>query len=77
MTNITNIEIWYNRSAKSWVVQMLDDEGNQIGDAVYVYTKREAEIAKADMIRRENTLVLSDTMVDCSSPNALHFNPRA
>jgi hypothetical protein len=39
----TSEEKWYNRYEKSWVVQRKDAEGNQVGDADYVYTKREAE----------------------------------
>ena len=26
---------WYDRSTKSWIVQTLDQDGNQIGDADY------------------------------------------
>lgn len=33
---------WYFPQQKSWVVQSLDAEGNQIGDADYVYSKAEA-----------------------------------
>lgn len=39
----TSEEKWYNRYEKSWVVQRMDAEGNQVGDADYVYSKREAE----------------------------------
>jgi len=37
-----SIDMWYNRSQKSWVIQVKDKECNQIGDAVYVYSKPEA-----------------------------------
>jgi len=37
-----SIDMWYNRSDKSWVVQVKDEENNQIGDSVYVGTKPEA-----------------------------------
>ena len=34
--------IWYDRHTRSWVVQLLDDRGNQIGDADFVATKSSA-----------------------------------
>ena len=37
------VTMWYDRYTRSWVVQSLDWEGNQIGDATYVYTRKEAE----------------------------------
>lgn len=33
---------WYDRRTRSWVVQAKDAAGNQVGEAVYVYSKREA-----------------------------------
>jgi hypothetical protein len=39
----SSIRKWYNRSQRSWVVQLLDKEENQIGNATYVYSKSEAE----------------------------------
>ena len=35
-------DCWYNRYEKSWVVQLKDKYGNQIGEATYVYSKQEA-----------------------------------
>jgi len=37
-----SIDMWYNRRERSWVVQVKDEEGNQIGNAKYVYSKPEA-----------------------------------
>lgn len=37
------VEKWYDRTSRNWVVQTKDERGNQIGDADYVYTRREAE----------------------------------
>jgi hypothetical protein len=37
-----SIDMWYNRHERSWVVRVMDEEGNQIGDATYVYSKSEA-----------------------------------
>ena len=35
-------DMWYDRHTRSWIVQLKDRYGNQIGDATYVYSKREA-----------------------------------
>jgi hypothetical protein len=37
-----NVDMWYNRHERSWVIQVKDEEGNQIGNATYVATKPEA-----------------------------------
>jgi len=34
---------WYDRRTRSWVVQKLDADGNQVGDAEYVGTRAGAE----------------------------------
>ena len=34
-------EYWYDRSTKCWWMANFDDDGNQVGDAVDAYTKRE------------------------------------
>lgn len=39
-----SIEVWYDRHTKSWVVQRFTENHSQIGDADYVYTKREAKL---------------------------------
>jgi hypothetical protein len=36
------VEKWYSRSERSWVVQVLDKHGNQVGDATYVHSREEA-----------------------------------
>ena len=36
------IDVWYDRRTRSWVVQFKDTAGNQVGEAHYVATKREA-----------------------------------
>lgn len=30
------VDTWYDRHTRSWVVQLKDRDGNQIGDAEYV-----------------------------------------
>lgn len=44
-------EYWYDRSCWSWVVRSVDEEGNQIGEADYVGTKkgRDEAIARRTM----------------------------
>lgn len=51
---VTNhVDFWWNRDAKSWVVQTLDPQNNQIGDATYVGTKGEAESDAWDRLNDE------------------------
>lgn len=40
--------VWYDRSTKSWVGQILDGAGNQIGDAEFAGTKKGVEAAIRD-----------------------------
>jgi hypothetical protein len=40
---------WYDKHTRSWVVQAKDSEDNQIGEAVYVASKREAIAEEAQM----------------------------
>ena len=34
---------WYERCWRSWAIVKYDEEGNQLGDAVYVYSKEEVK----------------------------------
>ena len=34
--------MWYNRSIKSWTLQHIDREGNQIGNAEYCHSRKSA-----------------------------------
>lgn len=34
-------EYWYDRSYRSWYAIKLDEEGNQVGEALFAYTKEE------------------------------------
>ena len=48
------VEMWYDRYTRSWVVQTFKN-GNQVGEATYVYSKGEAEKDKSyreDQIKR-------------------------
>ncbi len=46
------VEKWYDRYTRSWVVQVKDKNGYQVGNAVYVYSKREAVIEE-DRLNKE------------------------
>lgn len=50
-TRYTEVDTWYDRYTKSWVVQRKDSFGNQVGDADYVYSKREALLLKKEYER--------------------------
>jgi hypothetical protein len=43
-------ERWYDRHTRSWVVQALDADGNQIGSAVYSGTKVGAIAAEKTIV---------------------------
>lgn len=38
-----HVEHWYDKHTRSWVVQRMDKQGNQIGSADYVGSRKEAE----------------------------------
>ena len=40
------IDRWFDREVKSWTILLKDLDGNQIADAEYVGSKREAELYK-------------------------------
>lgn len=48
------VEVWYDRATRSWVVQRLDADGNQIGTADYVHSKREAQALAKEYERAIN-----------------------
>lgn len=50
MTKAVKTDRWYDRRTRNWVVQAKDAADNQVGEAVYVYTKREA-IAEERIMR--------------------------
>lgn len=47
---------WYDKRSRNWIVQAKDADDNQVGEAVYVYTKREA----IDEERRINREIADD-----------------
>lgn len=48
---VANIDTWYDRHTRLWVIQMLNKDGYQIGDAEYVYGKQEARRRTLELIR--------------------------
>ena len=39
---VANIDAWYDKHTKLWIIQLLNKDGFQIGDAIYVYGKKAA-----------------------------------
>lgn len=53
--NELKVRTWYDRAIRSWVTQIVDEEGNQIGDASYSGSKsgRDFDIRTAkEMIQK-------------------------
>lgn len=48
------IEVWYDHNSNSWVTMLLDNEGNQEGNAFYVHSKKEA-IDHANIFKKDHT----------------------
>lgn len=44
------VDYWYDSHTKSWVVQRKNNRGDQIGNADYVYSKKEA----LDLVKEYN-----------------------
>lgn len=49
---VATIDCWYDRHERLWVLQKLNKDGYQVGDAMYVYGKKDAK-KFADDLRRE------------------------
>ena len=45
----THIDAWYDPHLRLWTLTQRDDEGNQVGAAVYEYGKANAMRRKAEM----------------------------
>ena len=43
------IEMWYDRHRRNWVLYPIDEEGNQMQEAVYGFGKKEALRIKEDL----------------------------
>ncbi len=49
--NGNTVQNWYDRKTRSSVVQVLDAEGNQMGDADYSGCRASARYAKAQAVK--------------------------
>ena len=43
------IEMWYDRSRRNWVLYPVDEEGNQLAEAMYGFGKAEAMEIKKEL----------------------------
>lgn len=43
------IEMWYDRSRRNWVLYPIDEDGNQLAEAVYGFGKAEALSIREDL----------------------------
>lgn len=46
---VVKIDAWYDKHTRLWVIQKLNKEGYQIGDALYIYGKASAMIEKKNL----------------------------
>lgn len=53
-TAVTSVDAWYDMHTRLWVVQLLNKDGYQVGDAQYVYGKTEAKAVKAELEKEYN-----------------------
>ena len=47
---LEDVDIWYDRKIRSWVIQRKDAKGYQIGNSDYAYTREEAEALKSEYL---------------------------
>ncbi len=45
------VQTWYDRSTRSWVTRLVDENGAQVGDSVYTATRSGADMAANDLVR--------------------------
>ena len=45
---VVTVDAWYDRHTRLWVVQKLNKDGYQVGDADYVYGKADAMRVKKE-----------------------------
>jgi hypothetical protein len=49
---VAKIEIWYSWEWKSWGVLQYNAQGIQVGDGIWVYTKKEAIRVKKELEKK-------------------------
>lgn len=43
------VDMWYDRHRREWVLYPIDDEGNQLAEALYGFSKAEAKALKQQL----------------------------
>ena len=43
-----HVEMWYDRSTRCWITQLMNAAGDQLGDAYYCHAKQDAARMKAE-----------------------------
>ena len=51
---VVSIDTWYDRYTKLWVIQKLNKDGYQVGDADYVYGKQAAMKETEELKKKYN-----------------------
>ena len=46
---VVNIDGWYDRHTRLWTLQKMNKDGYQIGDAAYIYGKKDAMAYKKQL----------------------------
>lgn len=46
---VVEIDAWYDRHSKSWCIQLLNKEGYQIGNAIWVGNKEDKDAVVTDL----------------------------
>ena len=51
---VASVDAWYDKHTRLWIIQLLNKDGYQIGDATIVYGKSEAKAVKAELEKEYN-----------------------
>jgi hypothetical protein len=54
MSAVERIGYWYDRRTRSWIIQRLDANGNQLGDATYIGSGRDDAMAEVATLTAEH-----------------------
>lgn len=46
---VVEIDAWYDRHSKSWCIQLLNKEGYQVGNAIWVGNKEDKDAVVTDL----------------------------
>ena len=49
MVKAVAVDMWYDRHRREWVLYPIDDEGNQLAEAQYGFSKAEAKALKQEL----------------------------